>query len=349
MRLRSLRIKFLLLLLAVAAVALSAALLLRELLVKDFREYLEGEMEDRVYWVTAALESSYEKEGDWKGEEVVEPVVWALMLGFDVRVLDDSGRLVMDTDKAVESLTPLVRKRVRAISEIRGKEAGGRFSPYALFLAGREIGRLEVSYLRPQKEDIFISRSNRLLFLSLIGLGGLAMALSIVFARQLTRPILSLTDAASAIGSGDLRRRVEKSGGDEIGILSDSFNSMAQALEKQEVLRRKLTSNIAHELRTPISAVRGELEGMMDGYIPLDKEHMQSLYAEIGRLRRIIEGIEELTRAEASVLSLDRSEFELRPYLENISERFGRLFGEKGVSLSIACAEGLSVNAAANF
>lgn len=342
---KSLRIKFLLLLLAVSAIALSAALLLRELMVADFREYLEGEMEDRVYWVTAALESVYERDGRWKKEAVVEPVVWALMLGFDVRLLDVSGSQVIRTDEAVDTLTPLVRKRIKAISEPRTEDSYGRFSPYALFLAGNEIGRLEVRFLRPRKENVYIERSNRLLLISLFALGGAAFLLSLFFARRLTGPIRSLTDAAVAIGAGDLGRRVLRASSDEIGILSESFNKMAQTLEKQEVLRKKLTANIAHELRTPITAMRGELEGMMDGYIPMDSEHVQSLYAEIGRLRKMIEAMEELARAEASGLSLQRVTFSLRPYLMNIAERFTGLFGEKGVSLTVICPENLSLYA----
>ncbi|MDA8077598.1 MAG: ATP-binding protein [Nitrospiraceae bacterium] len=342
---KSLRIKFFLLLIAVSAIALSAALLLRELLVRDFREYLEGEMEDRVYWVTAALESAYEKNGAWAQEAVVEDAVWALMLGLDVRLYDAAGGLVIDTDHAVATLSPLVSKRVRAISEQRGQEKNARYVPYALFLGGREIGRLDVHFLRPSKEHVFISRSNTLLLISLIGLGGIAVLLSVVSARRLTKPIRGLTEAASAIGAGDLTRRVAATGKDELSVLSEAFNRMALALEKQEGLRRKLTANIAHELRTPIAAVRGELEGMMDGYIPMDKEHVQSLYAEINRLRKIIEAIEELSNAEASSLNLDRRQVDLRPFLTNIAERFGRLFAEKGVSLDVSCDDGLTVQA----
>ncbi len=342
---KSLRIKFFLLLIAVSAIALSAALLLRELLVRDFREYLEGEMEDRVYWVTAALESSYEKNGAWSQDAVIEDTVWALMLGLDMRLYDATGGLVIDTGHAVSTLSPLVSKRVKAISEQRGQEKNARFIPYALFLGGREIGRLEVHFLRPSKEDVFISRSNTLLFISLICLGGIAVLLSVVSARRLTKPIRGLTEAASAIGAGDLTRRVVATGKDELSVLSAAFNRMALALEKQEGLRRKLTANIAHELRTPLTAVRGELEGMMDGYIPADREHIQSLYAEINRLRRIIEAIEELSSAEASSLNLDLRPIDLGPFLLNISDRFGRLFSEKGVSLTVKCDEDLSVHA----
>ncbi len=337
--------KFFLLLIAVCLVALSSALLLRELVLSDFRKYLEGEMEDRVYWVTASLESTYEKNSEWEKENVTEDIVWALMLGFKVRLFDMDGRLITDTESAVKSISPLMKKRVMAISELMETETSDTFIPYTLFLNGREIGQIEINFLRPKKEDIFIQRSNRMLLLSLMLLGGSAMFLSFVFSRMLTKPVKNLTKGVTAIREGNLKTRVSISGKDEISALSEAFNRMAQTLETQESLRKKLTSNIAHELRTPLSIVRGELEGMMDGFIPIDKEHLESLYAEIGRLRRIIERIEDLAQAEASGLTLRKQRFKLKPFLTNIGERFRKTFQEKGVGLDMHCEDGLQADA----
>jgi two-component system sensor histidine kinase BaeS len=343
--LKSLWSKFLLLLISVVAIGLSATFLLRELMVKDFREYLEGEREDRAYWVTAAMESSYDKYNGWRQEGIIENTVWAMMLGIEIKLFDADGNLIMDTDKAIDTLSPFVKKRVNAISEHRVKEGNGRFTPYTLFLGGRQIGRLDAKFLSPQKERVFIRRSNRFLLISLLALGGIAVFLSIVFSRKMTRPIKALTSAAAAIEEGDFRSRVGTSGGDEIGNLSDAFNRMAQKLEVQETLRKKLTSNIAHELRTPISAVSGELEGMMDGLISVDKEALQSLYAEIGRLKSILDGIEDLSQAEASSLMVRKKHLQLQPFLRNIAERFGMTFMDKGITLDLLCDEDAAVSA----
>lgn len=343
--LKSLWSKFLLLLIAVAAIGLSATFLLRELMVKDFRGYLEGEREDRAYWVTAALESSYDTYEGWQQDNIIEHTVWAMMLGIEMRLFDADGRLVMDTDRAVETLSPLVAKRVTAISGRRSEERDAPFTPYTLFLGGHEIGRLDLKFLTPQKEGVFVRRSNRFLLVSLIALGSIAIVLSIVFSRKMTRPIKALTSAAAAIEEGDFRRRVAISGDDELGNLSNAFNRMAQKLETQEKLRKKLTSNIAHELRTPISAVRGELEGMMDGLIAADREALQSLYAEIGRLKNILDGIDDLSQAEASSLMIMKSRLELQPFLRSITDRYKKSFMQKGVLLDLICDPDASVSA----
>jgi two-component system sensor histidine kinase BaeS len=342
---KSLWLKFVILLITVSLIALSAAFLLRELMLKDFREYLEGEREDRIYWITAAMESSYDKNEGWSTKDVVEDMIWALMLGFDVRLYDMKGEVVMDTERAINAQSQAVVRRVIALSDFDERRTGEKFVPYPLFLGGEQIGHLEVSLLSPRKEGVFVARSDRLLLVSLLVLGGFAIIFSVFFSRRLTFPIKGLTRAATDISGGNLKSRVKISGNDEIAQLSDAFNRMAQSLEIQESLRRKLTTNIAHELRTPISAIRGELEAMIDGLIPFDKEHLQSLYAEIGRLRKIIEGIEELSQAEASSRYLRKTIFPLYPFLEGISGRFGVLFAEKGVGIELSCDEKLTINA----
>ncbi len=343
--LKSLWIRFFVLLIVVAVVALSAAFLLRELIIKDFRVYLEGEMEDRLYWVMADIEVTYERYSGWKEDIMIEDAIWALMLGLDIKIRDTEGKLIMDTDTAISKLSPLMKKRISSISGSRLSNTDGSYSPYPLFLGGREIGRLEVKFLRPRKEHVFIERSNRFLLISLIVLGGLATFLSIVVSKMLTDPIKKLADAAQAISEGNLKSRVTAIGSSEIKRLADTFNKMAKTLELQEALRKKLTSNVAHELRTPLSAIRGMLEGIMDDVLSMDKEQIKALYAETGRLQKILEGIEELSQAQASPLTLKKQALELNPFLKHIIERFSKLFLDKGVSLQFECDKKLIINA----
>ena len=126
---KSLWIKFLGLLLAVSLIALSSALVLRELMIKDFREYLEGEMEDRVYWVMADIERTYEKYSKWEKDVIAEDAIWALMLGLEIKIKYRDGNVVMDTEKAVSALSPLVKRRIMAVSNFTEKKIPMHFSP----------------------------------------------------------------------------------------------------------------------------------------------------------------------------------------------------------------------------
>ena len=120
---------------------------------------------------------------------------------------------------------------------------------------------------------------------------------------------------------------------------------MAEQLAIQDALRKKLSANVAHELRTPLGAVRGELEGMIDGLIPPEKENLRSVYDEIGRMRIVLDGMEELAQAEASGLSLNIKVFEIKPFLLDITNRYRRMFEEVDVSLTLELKENLTVSA----
>jgi two-component system sensor histidine kinase BaeS len=350
--LKSLWVKFLILLFSVSIISLSAALILRELIIKDFEEYLEGKTEDRIYRIIASVEGSYEEYSGWNKNALKQITVWALLIGYETKIFDMDGNTLMNTNNAVETLYPLMKKRIMAITGFPFSEKSSDkeiFTSYPLFIGGKEIGTLEVVFFNPEKElgkeTIFMKRSNRFLIMSLFILGGLSLVLSLIFSKRLTNPIKKLTASARDISEGKSKIRVSVSGNDEISILSRTFNMMAGNLEIQESLRKKLTSNIAHELRTPLTSIQGELEGMIDGLIKIDKERLLSLHEETGRLKIIIEGIEELSRAEASVLELKKQLIDIKPFLSNIKDRFERLFAAKGVKLDLQCDDSLNIYA----
>lgn len=350
--LKSLWVKFLILLLSVSIISLSAALILRELIIKDFEDYLDGKSEDRIYRVIAAVEGSYEQYSGWDKNALKEIAIWALLIGYETKIFDVNNNELMNTNKAVETLYPLMKKRIMAItggSFLEKPIDKEHFMGYPLFIGGKEIGTLKIMFFNPKeeqgKEKIFMKRSNRFLVTSLFILGGLSIVLSFIFSKRLTNPIKKLTASVKGISEGKSNSRVSVSGNDEISTLSRTFNVMAGNLEIQESLRKKLTSNIAHELRTPLTSIQGELEGMIDGLITIDKERLLSLHEETGRLKKIIEGIEELSKAEASVLELKRQKIGLTFFLSNIKDRFERLFNNKGVKLDLECDDALTIYA----
>lgn len=336
--LKSLWIKILILFLLVSLIALSSAYVLRESMIKDFRQYIEGEMEDRVYLVMAEIEREYEKSKKFEAANLSENVIWALLLGLEIRIIDHKNNVVTDADKALNSLPPLMRERIIKITDFN-KVLHAEFTPYSMFSKGKEIGALEVRFLEHKKEGIFIERSNKFLLTSLIILGGFALLLSVIFSSSLTRPIKRLASAAKEISKGNFKTSVKVSSNDEIGKLSESFNAMAKNLETQESLRKKIISNVAHELRTPLTIIRGELEGIMDGVLAADKKELQLLYEETGRLNKMLDGVDELTQAQAASLTLKKQTINLKLFLQNILERYSKVFAESGVALEIKSKE----------
>lgn len=329
---RSLWGKSFLLLVLVSAVGLSAAVLLRGMMLRDFRSFLEGERLDHVYIVTAALEGSWERNSGWDETSLADTAAMALMLGMQIQVLDDNGSPLLGTDGALEGLLPLMRRRVlsfqREPSPIRDE-----FIPYPLFLGGERIGTVKVAFVENDRSGLFIQRSGKFLLLSFLILGGLTLFLSFSASRRLAAPIRALSSRARDLTEGKRVERVPVKSADEIGQLTRVFNDMAANLQIQENLRRKLVSNVAHELRTPLAAMRAELEAMIDGVEPTGEDQLRSLYEETGRLAFLLDGIDDLTQAQASSLNLERREMDVMPLLGNIRDRFAVSAREKGVKV----------------
>lgn len=309
-------------LLVIALAGLSSGFLVRELIVRDFRSFISGRLEDRSYWVMARLEAKYAEAGGWDPATLADDVVLAYMMGLAVRVSDMGKHPVIDVQQAVERMSPQMKKRV--FSYAKG-EIGTDFrtgTPYPLFHNGQEIGQLEIVYTSADKDHIFVARSNRLLLFSLLTVGTLTLLLSVILSRRITHPVERLTAAAQALRDGDMSVRIDREGTREFRTMADTFNRMADALAAQESLRKKLLTNAAHELRTPLTIMRLQVEQMADGMVPANPERLNLLMAEMDRFRGILGALDDLSQAEASATNLKKQSIQLRDFLEPIVERF---------------------------
>ena len=131
-----------------------------------------------------------------------------------------------------------------------------------------------------------------------------AFLVTLFLSRRILSPVKELRSAAQRLGKGDFSQRVDISDKSEIGELASTFNSMAGNLQRDEQLRQHMVSDIAHELRSPLTNVRGYLEAINDGVIPPDKATISSIYDETVLLSRLINDLQELSMAEAGELKL---------------------------------------------
>ena len=339
----SLQRKLLTLLMVVILIALSSSILLRNLIIRDFKAFGEGRMLDRLYQVQAVLEGRYEQSGGWQQDKIANDLVWAWLSGIELRLYDTDNRLLLDTRQALAGLPPVMQQRIAASTNRRPLPPdSAELQTYPLFYKGDEIGHLDLRLPQPVHEAFFIRSSNQFLLYSLLGLGLTAVLLSFFTARRISRPLQELTDAADDLANGDIHRRVQVTTGDEIGRLSATFNRMAETLEAQERLRKQLVSNAAHELRTPLMVIGGELEGMIDGLLPITPEALQSLHDEASRLTTILDGVDELTRAQTALLALNCQNTPLVPFFNQILARFSRQAEEQQVTIHVTGDKKLS-------
>jgi two-component system sensor histidine kinase BaeS len=331
----------------VIIIALVSNLIFENFMARDFEAYVSGSREDRLYWVLASVEGSYSG-GTWNPMELRESVHWALMLGFDLRITEEDGREIIDSSAVVDTLSPAMKKRMEDIVDINS--AKGPFESYPLYIEGKQIGTMHVRELSrrgsiKEKENIFRRRKRESLVISFVIAGGGAIFLAVFFSLFLSRPLKQLKTAVEALAKGDFGVRVKgTSKQDEVGKLSQSFNFMAEALQREEALRQHLTSNIAHELRTPLAVMKANVEAMMDGVVENRDEGLENIRLEVERLIKLVEGIEDITKAEASFFSRrDRTEIDLKEFLAGIGAKLAPLAVEKGLEMKIAGGRPLAV------
>lgn len=177
-------------------------------------------------------------------------------------------------------------------------------------------------------------------YAALAALVGAVLA-SFLISRQVVTPTLRMMSLSKRIAEGEYEERLSLPGGqqadqiDELGRLALSFNQMADKLEKTETIRRELIGDITHELRTPLTAVKGYLEGMMDGVFPADPETYQQIHSEIDRLQRLVNDLQELSRVEAGAFQLMLTPVSPASLIERIQNTLGRQFEEKNIQFEI--------------
>ena len=171
--------------------------------------------------------------------------------------------------------------------------------------------------------------------LLLAGVAALATSVgaSLLVSRRIVSPIRELARASHRIADGQYAERVIATGQDELGELGKSFNAMAAALESTEQRRTELIGDVAHELRTPLATLRGYMEGLMDGVVEPSDQTWARLHDETGRLQRLVDDLQELSRAEARQLPLHPSTIQTTELVRAAVERLGSAYADKGVTL----------------
>jgi signal transduction histidine kinase len=336
------RTKLFLAFLLIICFAIVSNIVFERLIIGDFNDFIEGMQEDSIYWIMASVEGSY-KEGGWNIPLLSDALHWGLMLGFQVNVEGVTGEHVLSSSDALSSIEPGMLRRMSPLFDL---SAGtGEYTWYPLYIEGEEIGRLNIRPLQrlgtiPVKEQIFRRRGRGFLVITFMIAGGGALFLALIFTIFLSRPVRRLTVAAERIAEGDFsgegldyhRPLLLKK--DEIDRLSDSFRYMVEALRREDTLRKHLASNVAHELRTPLTIIKGNLEAVEDGIISDPHAVIRTVRTEIERIISLVEGIEDLSNAEASFFQRGESEeIDLGEFIESIVESMRKMFKEKGLYL----------------
>jgi len=184
-----------------------------------------------------------------------------------------------------------------------------------------------------QEERTFLQEVNRSLWVAGLLAAGVAALLALLFSRFLVQPLRRMAGAAKKMAAGDFSQRVKIASKDEVGELARAMNSMAEALGKQEELRRQFVAEVAHELRTPLTVIQGNMEAMVDGVLAPTAEHLSSLNSQVLVLSRLVTDLRTLSLADAGRLEVKPVTLDIGEIAGQALEVVGPLAAEKSIRL----------------
>lgn len=188
---------------------------------------------------------------------------------------------------------------------------------------------------RDPMENEFVRRFDSSLLLAAVGTIILAFIFGAVISRTITKPIRELTSATHAMAAGKLGQKVTVHSKDEIGELAQSFNKMNDELAHSFNLRKQMTADIAHELRTPLSLIIGHAEAVSDGVLPPTHENFEIIREEAERLEKLVNDLRTLSLADAGELALDFQLVDINKLLGDIKTHYMVQFNQKRITLDL--------------
>lgn len=209
------------------------------------------------------------------------------------------------------------------------------------------IGWLALSppdWLEDDLAQRFNRQHNRSLGWISLGVLALAFVLGWVFGEGLLRRIRTLARGARRLARGDYGTRIAAKGRDELAALSEDFNHLAAALERNEALRRRGMADVSHELRTPVAVARAELDALIDGIRPCTREYLEQLQGRLLALGRLLDDLYDLALSDAGALDYRFSPLDLGESLQATVKEMEDAFADKGIELRLECDDELPID-----
>ena len=305
----------------------------------QFQTYTRTNMQRLADSTADVLATQYEQQEGWT-RRVLTYAKSASTASNDmgVQVLDEKNEVIYDDTWALSRRsgytgpTPLTDSDIEDDSMVTADvitSEGDKVGTVRLWAFGSDA-------LLTKSDAAFRQHSYQAIF----GAAGIAVLLACVIgyftSRKLTRPIKIITSTAAQIRSGDLTARTNLRGEDEIGRLGETFDSMATTLEHDIKIEHRLTSDVAHELRTPLMAMLVTVEAMQDGVLPADFDHLETVASETRRLSRLVDAMLHLSRIENGKGSLKVERTDMVYLVRSLVSAQHQLFHEKGLHLRFA-------------
>jgi len=320
----------------------------------EFSKYLVDEHNTRINEIVKFIEDSYNKDNGFSGDSQEAMVRNANMNELYIEVRDNSGSILFSS-----GTTYMQHKNM--MNSMMGEGKNGMMGNLSSINSGEYkeekheltkdnsvVGTIIIGYYGSSyfssNSLAFINNLNQSFIISFFITLIFGLLITFFLSRQIASPLEKITKTASEMRMGNLKVRSNiKSNTKEIEELACSINYLAETLQNQEELRKRLTSDMAHEIRTPLTTLKTHVEALIDGIWEPSKERFQVFYEELDRLSKLVNNLRNISKLEQAGITLNKSKFNLSSEIANIVDTFKPIFMRKNCMITAEVAENIIV------
>ena len=328
---KSLKTQLTLTIALVVAVTVLVISIAADFLVNErFKSYLKIQQEEKTHEIVNNLSRQYNSlTGEWNTNLIHTVGMYFLYDGFIIKVYDNNNHMVWDAEVHDMSLCNEIMSDIaqRMKTKYPGIDGHITLKEYSLEQNGFKIGKVDISYYGPffldENDFNFINAFNGII----LSVGSFALVIAVgigwMMAKKISKPITDAINITHQISEGNYDIRFdEQPKMVELKELINSIHQLEDSLKKQEELRKQLTADVAHELRTPLATVGTHIEAMMEGIWEPSSERLHSCYEEIQRISKLVKELENLARLESQTIRLSKSLVEMLSLVTSIVTGF---------------------------
>lgn len=315
------------------------------LLESHFADYVRERQESELEEYSTDLENLYQQNGTWEeNSQAIQRVGRnALQQSVIVRIFDEDGQLLWSPSASEEEDA---KNKVQDHLLHMEQMVGGMESDYVqsrspLYDGTEEIGMMEIQSVGPyaytEHDALFISdMESKLVLVAFFSLL-IPLFFALLVAKKLSSPIVTINDFTKEIAKGRYSSlSLEETGIREIDDLLVSVNDLSLQLQHQQKIRNRLSSDIAHEIRTPLTTLKGNIEAMIDGVWEISEERLYRCYEEVSRITRLIGEIDRINELESQESQLQKTTFDLTELAQQIVDNFQPMLVENKLNCSVS-------------
>ena len=306
---------------------------------KKFGDYIMIKNQNTVQNILMELSEQY-SDNEWNYKNIEKITYNSLDKGIIVALYDKEDKEIMNIEKNSKDKCNRIMNFIKSSMEGKYGSTTSQFEPvyYPLIKSGEKIGEVRVKFYGPifymQNELVFLDIVNKII----LGIGVLLILAStimgFIISRSITRPINKLMTKAKYISKGEYDKKIEINTDIlEINDLINSINNLSQSIKEQENIRKRLTGDISHELKTPLTNIQSHLEAMIDGIWEPTEERLLSVKEEAERLSSLVSDMQKLNKYDESYIKLKKDNVNITDIICFVIFQFSNLAKSKNIKI----------------